>query len=116
MSCNKGKPLNMIGLTCLIFLISCKEIVSTLICATRLPLQIGYSFTDADYTRSKSSYNTSKKHCKKEPQSFFHCGSIDHPDLQSLKRLHIISFYHSIYHWKGLENTFLAAYYVPNVF
>ena len=25
-----------------------------------------------------------KKHGKKEPQSFFHCGSFDHPNLQSL--------------------------------
>jgi hypothetical protein len=28
--------------------------------------------------------NTSRKHGKKEPQSFSHCGSFDHPDLQSL--------------------------------
>ena len=28
---------------------------------------------------------TSRKHCKKESQLFFHCGSFDHPDLQSLK-------------------------------
>ena len=28
--------------------------------------------------------STSKKHGKKEPQSFSHCGSFDHPDLQSV--------------------------------
>jgi hypothetical protein len=27
---------------------------------------------------------TSRKYGKKEPQSFFHYGSFDHPDLQSL--------------------------------
>ena len=27
---------------------------------------------------------TSRKHGKKELQSFFHCGFFDHPDLQSL--------------------------------
>jgi hypothetical protein len=27
---------------------------------------------------------TSRKHGKKEPRSFVHCGSFDHPDLQSL--------------------------------
>jgi hypothetical protein len=27
---------------------------------------------------------TSRKHGHKEPQSFSHCGSFDHPDLQSL--------------------------------
>jgi hypothetical protein len=27
---------------------------------------------------------TSRKHGKKEPQSFVHCGSFDHPDLHSL--------------------------------
>jgi hypothetical protein len=29
-------------------------------------------------------YNTSRKHCKKESQTFVHCGSFDHPDLHSL--------------------------------
>jgi hypothetical protein len=28
--------------------------------------------------------STSRKHGKKEPQSFSHCGSFDHPNLQSL--------------------------------
>ena len=32
----------------------------------------------------KHATSTSKKVCKKEPQSFSHCGSFDHPDLQSL--------------------------------
>ena len=27
---------------------------------------------------------TSREHCKRELQSFSHCGSFDHPDLQSL--------------------------------
>ena len=33
--------------------------------------------------------STSRKHGKKEPQSFFHCGPFDHPDPQSRKRLQI---------------------------
>jgi hypothetical protein len=28
--------------------------------------------------------DTSRKHCKKEPQSFSHCSSFDHPDMHSL--------------------------------
>ena len=61
----------------------------------------------------------------KEPQSFFYCGSFDHLDLHSLKRLHIVFFglptqilrigggglIHSL---KGRENTFPAVYYMPN--
>jgi hypothetical protein len=31
-----------------------------------------------------NSGTTSRKHGNKEPQLFFHCGSFDHPDLQSL--------------------------------
>jgi hypothetical protein len=67
--------------------------------------------------------NTSRKHCKKEPQSFFHCGSFDHLDLQSLKWLHIVFLGLPTYilwimgllkyRWKGLENTFPAVYYMP---
>jgi hypothetical protein len=36
--------------------------------------------------------NTSTKHGKKEPQSFVHCGSFDHPDMQSLNDYKIFSF------------------------
>jgi hypothetical protein len=52
---------------------------------------------------------------QKKPQLFFHCGSFDHPNLQSLKRLHIVFFGLPtknlriwgllIYHWQGLDNT-----------
>jgi hypothetical protein len=35
-------------------------------------------------TYTKIDTNTSRKHGKKEPQSFSHCGSFDHLDLQSL--------------------------------
>jgi hypothetical protein len=60
---------------------------------------------------------------KKEPQSFFQCGSFDHLDLQSLKQLHIVFSWFTnmnfkdlrglIYCWKDLENTFPAVYYMP---
>jgi hypothetical protein len=63
---------------------------------------------------------TSRKHGKKEPQSFFHCGSFDHPDMQSLKNFRLVFMVgnsiiwgHVIYRWKGLENTFPMVYYVP---
>jgi hypothetical protein len=36
--------------------------------------------------------NTSRKHCQKEPQLFFHRGFFDHPDMQSLKRQHVVFF------------------------
>jgi hypothetical protein len=36
--------------------------------------------------------NTSRKHGKKEPQSFVHCGSFDHPDMQSLNDYKFFSF------------------------
>jgi hypothetical protein len=70
--------------------------------------------------------NTSRKHGKKELQSFVHCGSFDHPDLQSLNDCRF-SFFGLpteflgiwgllIYHWKGLENTFPTVYYMPQNF
>jgi len=40
--------------------------------------------TRASMSIAKKSPNTSKKRCKKEPQSFSHCGSFDHLDLQKL--------------------------------
>ena len=42
----------------------------------------------------KHPLNTSRKHSKKEPQSFSHCGSFDHLGMQSLaKRLQIFIFH-----------------------
>ena len=35
---------------------------------------------------------TSTKHGKKEPQSFSHCGSFDHPDLQSVNDCKFVFF------------------------
>ena len=35
---------------------------------------------------------TSRKHGKKEPQSFSHCGSFDHPDVQSLNDHRLLFF------------------------
>jgi exonuclease VII small subunit len=40
---------------------------------------------------------------QKKPQLFFHCGSFDHHDLQSLKRLHIVLFDLPIENVKNLE-------------
>ena len=34
----------------------------------------------------------SRKHGKKEPQLFFHCGSFDHPDMQLLNDYKILFF------------------------
>ena len=64
-----------------------------------------------------------KKHGKKEPQSFSHCGSFDHHARQSLNNcifvfldlptdtLGILGLV--IYHWKGLESTFPTVYHTP---
>jgi hypothetical protein len=69
---------------------------------------------------------TSRKHGKKEPHSFVHCGSLDHPDLQSLNDCRFFFFCLPteflgirgllIYRWKGLENTFPTVYYMPPKF
>jgi hypothetical protein len=66
---------------------------------------------------------TSRKHGKKELQSFVHCGSFDHPDLQSLNdctfifggfMIAILKFWgHVIHHWKGIFKTFPALYQNP---
>ena len=59
---------------------------------------------------------TTRKHCEKEPQSFPHCGSFDHPDRQSLNDCRF-GFFHlpteiagswglAIYRWRILINTF----------
>jgi hypothetical protein len=59
--------------------------------------------------------STSRKHCEKEPQSFSHCGSFDHPDLQLLNEcIFLFSFAvansnflgHVIHRWKGIFKTF----------
>ena len=69
--------------------------------------------------------NTSRKHDKKESQSFVHCGSFDHPDLHSLNDSNFVFGLQTevlgiweilIYRWKGLENTFPTVYYMPQKF
>jgi hypothetical protein len=35
---------------------------------------------------------TSRKHCEKESQSFFHCGFFDHPDVQLLNDYKFVFF------------------------
>jgi hypothetical protein len=37
---------------------------------------------------------TSRKCCEKKPQSFSHCGSFDHPDLQSLNNCKLFFLFH----------------------
>ena len=70
--------------------------------------------------------NTSRKHGKKEPQSFVQCGSFDHPDLHSLNDYNFVFFGLPtevlgiwgllIYRWKGIENTFPTVHYMPPKF
>ena len=60
---------------------------------------------------------TSRKHGKKEPQSFSHCGSFNHHALQSLNNYRFVFLDFPtdtlgilglvIYRWKSLENTLL---------
>ena len=60
---------------------------------------------------------------KQELQLFIRCGFFDHPDLQSLKQLHIVfiglptdilrTWGLLIYRSKGLGTTFPAVYYTP---
>ena len=58
---------------------------------------------------------TSRKHGKKEPQLFYHCGSFDHHDLQSLNNC-IFAFTtailkiwgHVIHRWKGIFKTYVT--------
>ena len=56
---------------------------------------------------------TSRKHGKKEPQLFVHCGSFDHPDLQSLNdcRFLIFLFYNCNFSILGACNTPLERYF-----
>ena len=42
--------------------------------------------------KSQTSSTTSRKHCEKELQSFSHCGSFDHLDMQSLNDCIFFSF------------------------
>jgi hypothetical protein len=62
---------------------------------------------------------TSRKHGKKEPQSFVHCGRFDHPDLQSQNGCKFFFWFmtaklkfwgHVIHRWKGSFKTFPAVY------
>jgi hypothetical protein len=64
--------------------------------------------------------HTSRKQCEKEPRSFSHCGSFDHPDMQSLNdckffifvlRMKLLKFGgHVIHCWKGIFKTFRVVY------
>ena len=64
--------------------------------------------------------HTSRKYGKKEPQSFSHCGSFDHLDLQSLNNCifvflgfmtAILKFWgHIIHCWKDIFKTYLEVY------
>ena len=64
---------------------------------------------------------TSRKHGKKEPQSFVHCASFDHPDMHSFNDYKFVFLSTEvlgiwgllIYYWKGLEITFPTVYNKP---
>jgi hypothetical protein len=58
---------------------------------------------------------TSRKHDKKKPESFVHCGSFDHFDMHSLNDYNFFVGLPAevlgiwgllIFHWKVLKNTF----------
>ena len=91
----------------------------------------GFYFVSPSILESSFDYlvvsylNTSRKHGKKEPQSFVRCDSFDHFDLHSLNDYKIVLFVYQlnflgiwgdlIYRWKGLESTFPTVYYMtPN--
>ena len=56
---------------------------------------------------------TSRKRCEKEPQSFSHCGSFDHHELQFTKRLKVFLFCFTtlILNLLGACNTPLGKYF-----
>ena len=55
---------------------------------------------------------TSRKHGKKESRSFSHCGSFDHPDLQSLNNYkYVFGFYDCNFEILGVCNTPLERYF-----
>ena len=62
--------------------------------------------------------NTSRKHCEKKLQSFSHCDSFDHHDMQSLNNCKFFFFVlrmqffggDVIHCWKGIFNTFQAVH------
>ena len=67
-----------------------------------------------------------QKSMQKEPQSFSHCGSFDHPDLQSLTTTYVsFSFCNCncvnisgrvIYHWKGRHfQWYITSPQIPNI-
>ena len=63
---------------------------------------------------------TSRKPCQKESQSLSHCGSFDHPDLQSLNDYNFFCFVLRlqfsvfggcvIYRWKDIFKAFQVVY------
>ena len=67
--------------------------------------------------------HTSRKHGKKEPQSFSHCGSFDHHAMQSLNNCRFVFLDLPtntfgilgvvIHRWKGLQNIFRMVYHTP---
>jgi hypothetical protein len=90
------------------------------ICAWCLPKKNPFDCIVGDF---KVDQDISRKHGKKEPQSFVHCSSFDHPVLHSLNDYKFVIFGLLIeflriwglliYRWKGLENTFSTVYYMP---
>jgi hypothetical protein len=55
---------------------------------------------------------TSRKHGKKEPQSFSHCGSFDHPDPQLINDCRFFFwFYNCNFENLGASNTPLERYF-----
>jgi hypothetical protein len=81
-------------------------------------VELNYSECSNFQHLQKNKPITSRKHGKKEPQSFSHCGSFDHPDVQSLTAHLFFWFYdcnfeitgHVIHRWKGILKTFLVVY------
>jgi hypothetical protein len=53
--------------------------------------QAMYAFTSYGFM-PECCDTTSRKHGKTEPQLFSHCGSFDHPDLQSINEMQICFF------------------------
>ena len=62
---------------------------------------------------SGSTTNTSRKHGKKELRLFFHCGSFDHPHMQSLNdcKFVFLVFMTVVFQIPGACNTTLEMYF-----
>jgi len=63
------------------------------------------------YSPFTGGLHTSRKHGKKEPQSFSHCGSFDHPDMQSLNDCIFFWFHGYNFEILGTCNTPLERYF-----